>query len=55
MAGRTVLRELVGHVVRVSRRIEVGGVAADAGVWRVHVVAVVAGGAVVGHHCVSTI
>ena len=47
VAGRAVVGELVCHVVGVGRPLEIGGMAADAGIRRVVVVAVVTGGAVV--------
>ncbi len=55
VAGRAVRGELVRHVVRVGHGVEVRGVAARASVRRVHIVPVVASGAVVRNRCVSAI
>ena len=55
MASRTVGRELVGCVVGVCGLVKIRCVAPGAGVWRVGVIAVVTGRAVVGYSYMSTI
>ena len=52
MASGTIRRELRRRVVGIGGLVEVGRMAACAGVGRVGVVAVVAGRAIIGHCCV---
>ena len=55
MAGRTIGRKLVRRVVGGCRLVEISGMATGTGVRGIVVIAVVAGGTVVGNSCVRTV
>ena len=55
VASRTILRKLERHVVRVGRRVEIVGVAAETGARRIRVIPVVASCAIIGNRSVSAV